>query len=89
MALDLARDCLVLGMLLRDDTSGTTHHRQGGTENETAGLIGALVVGDTAEEIGAYILGLATLYVRLVQRWGLKPPDPAPLAALIGKITQG
>jgi predicted nucleotidyltransferase len=34
LALDLVRDCCVLGMLLRDRVEGTSYHRQGGLGNE-------------------------------------------------------
>ncbi len=34
LALDLARDCLVIGMMLRDRDLGTNHHRHGGYGNE-------------------------------------------------------
>lgn len=34
LALDLVRDCCVLGMLLRDRAEGTSHHRHGGMGNE-------------------------------------------------------
>lgn len=33
LALDMERDCLVLGMLLRDRAEGTNHHRVGGPYN--------------------------------------------------------
>lgn len=33
LALDLVRDCCVLGMLLRDRAEGTNHHRHGGIGN--------------------------------------------------------
>ena len=36
LALDLARDCCVLGMLLRDRAEGTAHHRGGGAGSELA-----------------------------------------------------
>lgn len=33
LALDLVRDCCVLGMILRDRDEGTTHHKAGGQGN--------------------------------------------------------
>lgn len=88
LALDLAQDCLVAAMLLRDDAAGTSHHRHGGAENETVRLIGAQMPGATAQEIGAYIMRLAVLYAELVERSGLQSPDPNPLAALIEQVTR-
>ncbi len=34
LALDMVRDCCVLGMILRDRTEGVTYHREGGIGNE-------------------------------------------------------
>jgi predicted nucleotidyltransferase len=41
LALEMVRDCCVLGMLLRDRAEGTAHHRRGGSGNKVAARLEA------------------------------------------------
>lgn len=61
LTLDLARDCLVLKMMLRDRKTGTRHHRLGGDGNEMI----AELPGQSAEYSSTGILKMIEEYSRI------------------------
>ncbi|HET8631871.1 MAG TPA: nucleotidyltransferase domain-containing protein [Thermomicrobiales bacterium] len=84
LALDLVRDCCVLGMVLRDRETGTAHHREGGSGNEVvAGLAGA-AQPYTAAGILESVEQSAVAFDRLARRWSAGYREQrGPLLALI------
>jgi hypothetical protein len=67
LSLDLARDCCVLGMLLRDRAEGTNYHRRGGIGNDfveqlrvTENSYDATGILDSIEQSGIAFDGLAS-----------------------------
>ena len=61
LTLDLARDCLVLGMMLRDRAEGTQYHRIGGVGNELIDRINL----ELAEYSSASILDMIEKYSQI------------------------
>ncbi|MCE5323711.1 aminoglycoside 6-adenylyltransferase [bacterium] len=51
LALDMIRDCLVLSMMIRDQATGTNHHRDGSMGNHFIELLNPPLSGYTALEI--------------------------------------
>jgi len=72
LALDLVRDCCVLGMMLRDRAAGTTHHRVGGGGNLLVPQLGATQHPYTALGILDSIARSVRIFDDLAQQW-----DPA------------
>ncbi len=70
LALDLSRDCLVLGMIFRDRDAGTTIHRFGGFYNEIVDDVGLQSSANSkADGILEIILQSANVYDHLASRW--------------------
>lgn len=69
LALDLARDCLVLAMIFRDVEAGTNHHRYGGPYNEIIEQLGLGVFRSTSQGILDLILQIALTFDSLALRW--------------------
>ncbi|HLY26475.1 MAG TPA: aminoglycoside 6-adenylyltransferase [Aggregatilineales bacterium] len=68
LALDLARDCLVLAMMLRDVAAGTHIHRYGGPYNEVIGQIGMGTFQPTAQGILDLVVQCALTFDNLAIR---------------------
>ena len=66
LALDLVRDCCVLGMMLRDRMQDTNFHREGGTGNE---VIAPLESAYAATDILNTIEHSAVQFDQLAQEW--------------------
>jgi Streptomycin adenylyltransferase len=80
LALDLARDCLVLGMIARDLEMGTTKHPHGGPYNELVDRIGIGNSRPTAQGILELILHAAVTFDALALR--LSPTYNARIGVL-------
>ena len=65
LALDLARDCLVLQMMLRDRAAGTNVHRAGGPGNELAAELLAAAGRRSAADILEMVRVCGTIFDRL------------------------
>lgn len=78
LALDLARDCLVFGMILRDVDAGDTVHRHGGAYNEIVDQVGTGFTQPTAKGILNFVLQCALTYDALaVSRFSTYAPKAA------------
>ena len=69
LALDLVRDCCVLGMLLRDRAEGTTHHRTGGQGNDVVARLAAANQPYNASGILNSIAASAAAFDTLALEW--------------------
>lgn len=69
LALDLVRDCLVLGMMLRDQSEGTRHHRNGGAGNELVTGLNDEYFGTSAKGILNSIEQSSILFGTLAKEW--------------------
>ena len=69
LALDLVRDCCVLGMLLRDRAEGTNHHRHGGTGNRIIEQLTSTQHPYTAVGILDSVAASAAAFDALAARW--------------------
>lgn len=69
LALDLVRDCCVLGMLLRDRAEGTTHHRTGGQGNDVVARLAATNQPYSAHGILNSIAASAAAFDTLALEW--------------------
>jgi hypothetical protein len=74
LALDLVRDCCVLAMMLRDQETGTDHHRLGGEISEYAQKFQATQLACSAEGILAGLAQSARLFDEFAGR--LVPGHP-------------
>ncbi|MBI1278321.1 MAG: hypothetical protein GC179_09360 [Anaerolineaceae bacterium] len=82
LALDLSRDCLVLGMLFRDREAGTSVHRFGGPYNEIVDDLGLCNNEHSkVERILNIILQSAKTYDRLASQWSSAYRQSYPLFA--------
>lgn len=85
LALDLVRDCCVLGMFLRDRARGTAHHRTGGIGNEIVARLKATRQPYTAAGILDSLEGSAVAFDRLAGQWDAAYRERrGPLLAWIG-----
>lgn len=69
LALDMVRDCCVLGMMLRDRAEGTNHHRQGGIGNRLVADLGCMQQPLTASGILTIIEESGILFDELTAQW--------------------
>jgi len=69
LSLDLIRDCCVLGMLLRDRTEGTNHHRSGGRGNRIVEELETTRQPHTAEGILDSIERSGIAFDALAAQW--------------------
>jgi hypothetical protein len=69
LALDLVRDCCVLGMMLRDRVEGTNVHRQGGTGNDVVAKLQSDGSNYSAIGILAMIEQSAVQFDQLAALW--------------------
>ena len=69
LALDLVRDCCVLGMLLRDRAEHTDHHREGGVGNQIVDLLKTTQQPYTASGILDMIEQSSILFDQLASEW--------------------
>jgi hypothetical protein len=69
LALEMAQDCCVLGMLLRDRLEGTAHHRHGGVGNETVAHLAPTCQPYTASGILDSLEQSSIAFDRLAARW--------------------
>lgn len=69
LALDLVRDCCVLGMMLRDRSTGTSYHRSGGAGNHLVRQLDAWRTPYSAEGILESIQRSALTFDALAERW--------------------
>ncbi len=79
LALDLARDCLVLAMIFRDVETGTTSHRYGGPYNDVIEQIPIDDFRPTPSGILDLILQTAFIYDSLAVRWSPSYPRKAEI----------
>jgi predicted nucleotidyltransferase len=86
LALDLQRDCAVLGMMLRDRATGTTIHRTGGMGNAVVARLDATRAPFTAAGILQLIAHSSALCDALAREWEGDCPDRrGPLLELIAR----
>jgi hypothetical protein len=78
LALDLARDCLVLAMMLRDRSTGVNRHRVGGPHNEIVAQLGAASPSWTAPAILIAIEQSGRLFHKLGMEWSSAYRDGLP-----------
>ncbi len=69
LSLGLVQDCCVLGMMLRDRATGTTHHRTGGMGNEIIAALQATQQPYTPVGILDSIDLSAVAFDRLASEW--------------------
>jgi hypothetical protein len=69
LALEMMQDCCVLGMLLRDRSEGTDHHRHGGTGNDVVADLEATRYPFTALGILDMLEQTSLAFDRLAARW--------------------
>lgn len=69
LALDLTRDCCVVGMILRDRATGTHTHRDGGMGNPLAARLGHVASADTPLGILDLIERSAIQFDQLAAEW--------------------
>jgi hypothetical protein len=69
LALDLVRDCCVLGMMLRDRVEGTDDHRTGGMGNQVIAEFGGIRQPPTAAGILGVIEQSSILFDKLAAQW--------------------
>ncbi|MCL4393889.1 MAG: hypothetical protein M1482_03620 [Chloroflexi bacterium] len=85
MALDMVRDCCVLGMLLRDRAAGTTHHRTGGAFNDVVAQLDRARQPYTPSGILDTIEQCSVAFDHLAAEWSKDyVPRRQPLLAWIG-----
>jgi predicted nucleotidyltransferase len=86
LALDLQRDCAVLGMMLRDRAAGTTIHRTGGMGNAVVARLDATRAPFTAAGILQLIAHSGALCDALANAWEEDRHDQrGPLLDLIAR----
>ncbi|MBN1812190.1 MAG: aminoglycoside 6-adenylyltransferase [Anaerolineae bacterium] len=69
LALDLVRDCCVLGMMLRDRTEGTAHHREGGIGNRVVAQLRDTEQPYTAAGILTIVEQSSVAFDELASQW--------------------
>jgi predicted nucleotidyltransferase len=69
LALDLVRDCCVIGMMLRDRTEGTNVHRHGGTGNYLVARLESIGLNYSVTGILNIIEQSATQFDQLAAQW--------------------
>ena len=69
LALDLVRDCCVVGMMLRDRFEGTSIHREGGIGNQVVADLESTCSGYTSNGILDIIEQSAVQFDRLASEW--------------------
>jgi hypothetical protein len=69
LALEMVQDCCVLGMLLRDRSEGTAHHRHGGVGNETVAQLAPARQPYTAAGILRTLEESSIAFDRLAAQW--------------------
>ncbi len=69
LALDMVRDCLVLGMLLRDRAEGTNHHRLGGAFNHVTDQLNVLQHRYTPTGILGIVEQNSIVFDELAAQW--------------------
>jgi hypothetical protein len=69
LSLDMVRDCLHLGMALRDRETGTNHHRDGSRGNHFVAELGETVQPYTIDGVLACIEESAIAFDRLAHTW--------------------
>jgi predicted nucleotidyltransferase len=89
LALDLVRDCCVLGMMLRDRTQGTNIHRTGGTGNQVVDDLQKEGISYTPTGILDMIEHSAISFDTLALEWSQGYEEKrGPLLEWIGHIRQ-
>jgi len=84
LALDMVRDCCVLGMMLQDRTQGTDHHRQGGLGNQLVAELASTQYPPTALGIPAMIEESSAVFDGLATQWSNRTQERRlPLLAWI------
>lgn len=69
LALEMLQDCLVLGMLLRDRTEGTSHHRSGGGGNILVDTVDTTLIAPTGHDILRLLEQCSRHYDTLAAQW--------------------
>jgi hypothetical protein len=69
LALEMVQDCCVLGMLLRDRTEGTAHHRHGGAGNDVVAQLEATRCSYTASGILDSLEQSSAAFDELAAQW--------------------
>jgi len=69
LSLELIQDCFVLGMVLRDQATGTTHHREGGLFNQLVAELEVTHQGYSAEGILNSLEQIAIAFDKLGLQW--------------------
>lgn len=89
LALDLTRDCCVLGMLLRDRAAETNHHCQGGMGNDFVGQLQAVKFSYDALGILEIVEKSSVLFDSLATQWSNDYKDRhQPLITTISRARQ-
>lgn len=90
LTLQLARDVLVLAMLLRDRDAGTIHHRFGGSRWDAwASRLAQAPAPYTQAGITAAIRSYTTMLDEIAANWDPRPQsDNSPLHALLDAVDQ-
>jgi len=86
LALDLIRDCLVVKMMLRDRTEGTTRHRIGGLGNDLVAHLTAQPIDSSPGGLLALIESTSQSFETLVDEWS--PEAAGKSRPLLGWIRQ-
>lgn len=86
LSLDMIRDCLVLGMMLRDRETGTDHHRDGTQGNDFVAALDATRQPYTALGILDSIEQSAIVFDKLAAQWDPNRHEAhGPLLSWIGR----
>lgn len=89
LTLELARDCLVLAMVLRDREFGTTHHRTGGPHNDVVSQLAPLCVRGDASGVIDSIERCAVAFDILARQWDTTYADRRePLLLLLARARE-
>jgi hypothetical protein len=86
LALDLARDCLLLAMWLRDRETGTDHHREGSRGNHYLPVLPPIAQPYTRAGVLASLAESTKAFDLLAAAWSpAYRPEPQPLLAMIAR----